>query len=121
MTLPGLDQQMDMVGHEHPAQQPVPGPIEEEQGVLHQAGNLRAPEPTSTVTGVEEALDAAQALGVVLFGLCVEADQGLAGEGVAQVEGDELVQARDIQVGEVTAGVPAWGGLGHSDPLGGWD
>jgi hypothetical protein len=51
-------------------------------------------------------LETAKALGVILLRISEEAQQGLLGQGVAEMEGDELEQTRGVEMGNVTTGVP---------------
>ena len=85
---------VDMIRHDHPRDQPVSLAVEELEGLFDNSGDLRPPQPATAVAGVK--------IGRHSFSLF----DGLCALGK---ERDRLNQSGVIEVGKVAPGEPAPG------------
>ena len=102
-----------MVGHDDPLQEAVAVTVEEKEGLLNGSGMFRDAKQARTVASVFIGRDLGAEFGCgrfhwgVLEG-CFPGGDDTFREGVGEPEGDGLDFSRGVEVGEVTAGVPAF-------------
>lgn len=104
MTVHDLDDDVNVVRHTAPGEEPIAIAVEMEECALDQCGNIGPGEPAGTSTGIEPFVD--EANGIVSRHQCVD---DCFWQAVGQPECHELDGLGCVEMREVSAGVPAFG------------
>ena len=109
----GFNENVDVVRHDHPAQQPVPFGISKEQGVFDDACVLRVTKDTRSKPFVEARLNVLAALQTPLvfgqgFQLSVQLRQQLLRKAISQMERDVLEDSGNVEMRQSCKPMPRW-------------
>ena len=107
-SLDNFEQDMDMVGHDHPGQQFIALVVKEAESTLDNGSHFCAAQETFSPTTVEIGFDLPALLPVFIdFQQRLPLGAQCSREAVGQSEGDELRQTGSVAVRQVTPPVPA--------------
>ncbi len=102
MSVERFDDDMNVVRHDAPSQQPITLPIEVQQTRLNECGNFGIAEPALAQSGVEFPVHKQYC--VWLQAQCLDPSLRQA---VGQAKGDELDSLRRVEVRQVASAMPA--------------
>ena len=103
----GFKQDMNVIRHDAPCQQPISNAVEMPQSGLDSAGDVRPVQPTGTEPSIELQVD----IGLLGTHSCNDR----LGKAIDQSERDRLQRLLSVEVGQIPSAVPAtMGGMLHS-------
>jgi len=107
-----LEQDVHVIGHHHPGTQVVSPAVTEQQGLLHQPGDLASAQATFAPPQVEIGFEPPTPFAILFdFVECLPFGAERGWKGTDEAEGDELNKAGFVPMRQITAFVPA------SEPL----